>query len=312
MFFAFFISCKKDELPVPKHEAGDVITASVNMDPTYKWQIYYDLKTNSVVGQNLKTAWDLAFEADANGFHVILNSSKAMYAYNTNNSVFNEVTDTIGFEINKKWDSPTGNLDSTAIGDFRNTNSVYIIDRGYNELGEHQGFRKIQFLSVDVTKYLVRFANLDGSGDVTLQIEKDDNYNFTFLSFTSSNTLIVEPPKNSWDLVFTQYLHVFENPIQPYLVVGCLLNRYKTSATMNSSISFSEIDFDHASTSNLSSNINTIGYDWKTFTGGVFITHPEKNYIIKDSEGFYYKLHFVDFYNQSGEKGNPTWKFQQL
>ncbi len=308
-----FFSCKKEELPVPKHEAGDVITASVNMDVSYKWQIYYDLNTNTVVGQNLKTAWDLAFETNANGFHVVLNSSKVMFAYNTNIVNFSTVTDTIGFAVNKKWDAPTGNLDSTAIGDWRNSNFVYIIDRGYNELGVHQGFRKIQFLSVDATKFLVRFAQLNGTGDVTLEINKDDKYNFTFLSFTTSNTLIIEPPKATWDLVFTQYTHIFYDPQPtPYLVTGCLLNRYNTTAIMDSLIPFASIQFSDAQNYILSANINTIGYNWKTFTGGVFITHPHMTYVIKDSKGYYYKLHFIDFYDQLGNKGNPKWEYQKL
>lgn len=308
-----FISCKKDELPVPAHDPGNVITATVNMEASYKWQIYYDLKTNSVVGQNLKTAWDLGFESTSTGYRIILNTSKAMFAYNTGNTNFTAITDTIGFAANKKWDEASGNLDSTAIGDWRSTNNVYIIDRGYNELGIHEGFRKIQFQNVNAHKYEVRFSHLNGTGDITLQINKDSTYNFQFLSFDLNNILIVEPPKTTWDLVFTQYTHIFyEQKPTPYLVTGCLLNRYRTYAKMDSLITFTSIELQSAQTYILSSNINTIGYNWKTYTNGDFVTHPHMNYIIKDSEGFYFKLHFIDFYNSSGIKGNPKWEFQQL
>ena len=311
-FAILFTSCTKKELPIPAHNPGNMITSTVNMEANYKWQIYYNLKTNTVVGQNLKTAWDLGFETSANGFHIVLNTSKAMFASNTGNTNFTAVTDTIGFAINKKWDEPSGNIDSTAIGDWRTTNNVYIIDRGYSETGTHQGFRKIQFQNVDVNKYTIRFAQLNGTGDVTLQINKDSTYNFMFLSFANGQVVSAEPPKALWDLVFTQYTHVFYNPTTTYLVTGCLLNRYNTWAIMDSIIHFPQINFNSTFNYILSANINTIGYDWKTYTSGSYVINTKMNYIIKDSEGIYYKLHFIDFYNTSGVKGNPKWEVQQL
>jgi heme-binding HmuY-like protein len=306
-------SCKKDELPVPAHDPGNVITAAVDMEANYKWQFYYDLKTNTVVGQNIKTVWDLGFETSPDGFRVILNTSKAMFAKNAGSSGFSLITDTIGFAATKKWDEASGNPDSTAIGDWRTTNNTYIIDRGFNETGVHQGFRKIQFQSVDAEKYMVRFANMNGTGETVLQINKDSIYNFTFLSFTTNNVLIVEPPKASWDLVFTQYTHIFyDGEVTPYLVTGCLLNRYNTKTKMDSTTSFITIGFSDIENYTLSESINTIGYTWKEFTGGIYVTLSQMNYIIKDNEGFYYKLHFIDFYNTSGVKGNPKWEYQQL
>lgn len=312
-FIFLLFSCKKAELPVPAHDPGNVTTTTVNMESNYKWQLFYDLKTNNVVGQNLKTSWDLGFEATENGYRIILNTSKAMFARNTGNINFTSITDTIGFALNKKWDEPSGNLDSTAIGDWRSANNVYIIDRGYNETGVHQGFRKIQLQTVDANKYIVRFSQLNGTGDITLQINKDSTYNFQFLSFNTGSVLIVEPPKALWDLEFTQYTHIFySTTVTPYLVTGCLLNRYKTIAKMDSLVTFSSINLASAENYILSPSINTIGYTWKTYTSGLYVTHSQMNYIIKDSEGFYYKLHFIDFYNGSGVKGNPKWEFQQL
>lgn len=305
-------SCVKEELPVPKHDPGNVITNTVNMGSNYKWQVYFNLKNNTVVGENLKTIWDLGFETSSDGYRIILNSSKAMYAAKINQTDFNLVTDTVGFSAIKDFDSPTGNMEQTAIGDWRLIpNQVYLIDRGYNELGSHQGFRKIVFQSVDDYSYTVRFSQLNGSGETTLQIPKNNNYNFTFLSFTTSSTVMVEPPKKDWDIVFTQYL---EELSTPYLVAGCLLNRYKTTAKADSITTFNSINYDFAFCQLLSSNSNVIGYDWKeyNFTTSSYLVFPNKNYIIQDQNGFYYKLHFIEFYNNSGIKGNPTFEFQEL
>ena len=305
-------SCKKEELPVPAHNTGYVITATVNMESNYKWQIYYDLETNAVVGQVQKTAWDLGFEATADGYRIILNSAKAVFARNTQTTNFESITDTLGFVANKLWDAPTGDLDSTAIGDWRTSHFVYVIDRGYSETGVHQGFRKIQFQTVDPTHYTVRFAELDGVGETVLQINKDANYNFQHLSFDTKDVVLIEPKKDLWDLCFSQYTHVFYNPTTTYLVTGCLLNRNNTSAVMDSIVQFPAINYGTISNYTLSKNINTIGYDWKVYATGIYTTFPKMNYIIQNRNGFYYKLHFIDFYNATGIKGNPKWEYQKL
>lgn len=305
-------SCTKEELPVLPHNAGNVTTSTVNLEANYKWQVFYNLKTNTVVSQNLKTAWDLGFENNTEGYHLILNTSKVMMASNTHVTSFEEIKDTAGFYSHRKWDAPGGDMDSTAIGDWRGTNPVYIIDRGYSETGAHQGFRKIQLLQADAAKYVIRIANMNGSGDQTLEIKKDNDYNFMFLSFTNNQLVTIEPPKDKWDLVFTQYTHIFYNPVMPYLVTGCLLNRYHTQAAKDQTTDFLSITYNRALSYTLYPDINTIGYDWKTYTNDTYITNSDFNYIIRTSEGVYYKLHFIDFFNSSGAKGNPKWEYQEL
>lgn len=312
MIIFLFASCQKEELPIAAHDPGNVKTATVNMEANYKWQVFYNLKTNSVVSTNLKTAWDLGFETGTEGYHLILNASKVMLAYNKGAKSFEEVTDTNGFYQNQQWDSPSGSLDSTAIGDWRATTQTYIIDRGYSETGAHQGFRKLQIRSVDAAKYVIRYANLNGTGEQSIVITKDNAYNFMFLSLTSNQLVKVEPPKDKWDLVFTQYTHIFYNPTMTYLVTGCLLNRYQTQATLDKSSEFSAISYSNALAYKLTAGINSIGYDWKTYTGSTYTVNSKFNYIIRTGEGVYYKLHFIDFFNASGAKGNPKWEYQQL
>lgn len=313
VFFVFgLMACEKEELPVPRHESGDVTTSTVSLDPTYKWQVYFDLETNREVGRNLKTAWDLGFETSADGYHIVLNASKFMMAGKSAKTDFAQVTDTIGFGLAKNIDAATGNLDSTAFGDWRNGSPVYIVDRGVNEFGLHQGFRKVQVQGVDAHKFTVRFAQLNGTNETTLEVPKDSTYNLTFLSFAKRDTVHIEPPKKDWDLAFTQFNHVFYEPVfTQYLVTGCLLNRYHTHALMDSTVRFEGIDFAKAQSYNLSSNLNAIGFDWKSYTGSVYITHTKMNYIIRDQNGLYYKLRFIDFYD-AGKKGSPKWEFQKL
>ena len=305
-----FVACEKDEIPVPAHDPGDVITNSVNMDPLYKYQLYFDLETNSMVKKNHKTDWDLGFESSPSGNKVILNGAKYMLVANTGSSNFSGIIDTTGYTF--QVDMPSGSLDSTAIGNWT-ANNVYIINRGVDEFGIPQGISKIEFLSVNSASYSVHFSNLDGTNDVTLNIPKDTNYNFTYLSL-DGNIASIEPPKEDWDLHFSQYTHYYYNDHTTYLVTGCLSNRNKVEVAEVFNKDFSEITFSDVPNYIFSKNINTIGYDWKFYDFDIssYIILYNQNYIIKSTEGKYFKLHFIDFYDQFGVKGTPTFEFQEL
>lgn len=308
-------SCEVDESAIPKPAVKPgVQNNEMSMGNDYKYQIYFDFETNKAVAQNAKTTWDLAFECGADGYHITLNGSKSMFAYNTHATNFETMTDTTGKLGAKLWDEPSGNLDSTAVGDWRNKNEVYVIDRGYSESAVHQGFRKVQFLQSDAQTYTLKIADIDGSNSIERTISKDDLYNSIFLSLTDGQTVAVEPPKDTWDVAFTQYTHVFleSGALMPYLVTGCLLNRYQTSALRDTVSAFDAIDLASVESKTFSSDINTIGYDWKTYTGSTYIVNKTWNYVIKNRKGTYYKMHFISFFNTSGEKGSPSFEFQAL
>ena len=310
-----FVACEKEELPISPHNPGNVITNSIRMESDYRYQLFFDLATNKMVKRNLKVEWDLGFETTPQGNRIILNTSKLMFAANTQQTDFSAVTDTNGY--NFKWDEPSGNMDSTAIGNWIGTSYVYVIDRGFNSSGIHQGFKKIIFESVSNTSYQVRFANLDGTEKVTYSVAKDLTYNFTFLSLNGNgNTVSIEPQKETWDLAFSQYTHVFHDQTSttPYLVNGVLSNRNKVEISTIFNKSFEGISIDDITTSTFSTAINGIGYNWKeySFSTATFTVFANQNYLIKSTEGKYYKLHFIDFYDNLGTKGTPTFEFQEL
>ena len=39
---------------------------------------------------------------------------------------------------------------------------------------------------------------------------------------------------------------------------------------------------------------------------------PDMNYVIRDRDGFFYKLRFIDFNNDMGEKGYPKFEYVRL
>lgn len=307
----FFAACEPNELPIPKHVQGDVRKATVNVNTDYRYQVYYNLERNEMVGRVLKSTWDFAFEASPNGFNIKLNSGKAMYAFQSTQTDITQPLDTAGFGAGKRFDAPNGNMNETAIGNWRNHSNVYIVDRGYNEMGTSQGMIKLKILEATATNYTFETAQLNGSNHQVFTVSKNENYNFVYFSCNTFFPLLVEPPKNTWDIQFAQYT---EQLSEAYLVMGCLLNPTETAAIMDSSMAFNQIDFAYASTKVLSTHANSIGYDWKTFSFDLatYTVNPRMNYIIKTQQGVFYKLHFIDFYDKQGNKGNPVWEYQPL
>lgn len=305
--------CRKDELPVTPPDLGEITTTAIDLSPTYDKIIYFDLGTNSNKGEQEKTNWDLGFSCGTDTPYIVLNGAKVMQALEVTDKTFEEIT-THNSPNPYRAEHPTGRMDSLAI---RN-GTIYILDRGYNSSGSHQGYFKMQILEHNSVHFKGKFANINGSNEQTVTIEKDPAYNFVYMKWNPSGTIstpTIEPKKEEWDLVFTQYSEIFHSPeYMPYSVVGCLTNTFNTLAIRVTEKTFEEIDLGYAESLTLSNDRDEIGYDWKTFLydQNVYQIHYEKVYVVKDNEGYYYKLRFIDFYNQIGEKGTPTFEFQRL
>ncbi len=309
------IACEPEEIPISAHRSGDITTNSVDLTKDYRYQIFYKLNGNEVVAKNLKTAWDIGFESSEEGWHIVLNTSKAMLASSTEETNFSTIINTK--DLTWKFDVSNGNLDSTAIGDRRNQKTVYVIDLGYNLEGVKMGFKKVIFESYDNSHYTFKFADLDGTNEMSFRLTKNPSKNFTCFSFETQSIIEAEADKDSWDICFTQYQHLFYNDQDiafPYLVTGVLLNPNHTKATLDTLIGFESFTYEDVDKVSLSTNLSVIGYDWKTYDydASSFTINTKQNYIIKDGYGFYHKLHFIDFYNEKGEKGYPVFKSQQL
>lgn len=309
---ALLFSCEKEELPVPPRTPGPEIIAQVNMGGDYGQQIFYSLNNNQVVRQNPKTAWDIGLESGAEGWRIFLNSSRGGAAVQLENTDFESINNPTGIEW--KWDASSGNADSTAIGDYRESAATIIIDRGFDPAGNHTGYWKMKVIEVTSASYTFRCAEINGAQDTILTVPKSANTNLTAFSFDQLAEAEIEPPSDSWDLLFTQYVHIFYDPVTPYLVTGVIINRYQTTVAEVSDRNFDELALEHAEEYQFSNALDIIGYDWKTFdfASANFIIHPEKIYLINDSEGRYFKLKFIDFYTESGQRGAPRFEMQEL
>lgn len=315
-------SCFEEDKRVAPHLPGDLTVGTVELTQNYKYQVFFNLVDNETVKNNLISEWDLGFETSDSGWHVILNTSKMMLAGNSVNTNFEEVKSSSGLFMT--YDKSDGNLDSTAIGNWYNwsdenpesKNYVYVIDRGTDESSNLTGKKKIVFGFDDENNYTLRFADLNGNNEQAAVIVKDTTKNFVCFSF-ESGVVDIEPNKANWDLLFTKYstlLYTNDGDPYPYLVTGVLLNPYRVEAVRDSVNAFDEISLEKAENLILSPQMDIIGYEWKEydFDNSMYTVLPEKIYVIKDTQGYYYKLRFIDYYNSTGEQGYPMFEFLRL
>ncbi len=319
-----FQSCFKEDEKVSPHDMGDVQVDTIAMTQSYKYQVYYDLGTASGVSSNLKTSWDIGFECTPDGYHVILNTSNFMKVADMGIVPFAQAADTAG--LHWIFDKSDGNPDSNAIGKWFNilgddtvgNQHVYILDRGMDENGDPLGLRQIIFDSLKNNVYYFRLAFLDGGSPTLYSVPKDPLRNYALFSFKFNGVIqLFEPPKTDYDLLFTQYTTTLFTDIgepYPYLVTGVLLNSYGVSALNDTLHTFETVTLEQAMSLTLSSSLDIIGYDWKyyNFDTGSYTVKTNRLYIVRDTEGYYYKLRFIGFYNAQGEKGYPVMEFQKL
>jgi hypothetical protein len=85
-----------------------------------------------------------------------------------------------------------------------------------------------------------------------------------------------------------------------------------TSAARDTINSFYDITANDISDYTFSSAQDIIGYDWKDYEDNSYNINPNIFYIIKDQLGAYYKLKFAGFYNNTGERGFPSFQCIKL
>jgi hypothetical protein len=312
-FMLALFGCIKEESPVtPSPVDLSLIKSQIPLGTDYRYQAYFSLEKDSMLSRNLKFDWDVAFDAsNTEGVSLYLNSSKYMFASPVLNGNFETLKDTVGFFNNRRWDA-SNRPDSPAIGNIKLLDRFFVIDRGYDESGDAAGFVKIKLEAVNDKKIKFKYANINETKGTQIEIARSNTYNLVYFSFKTGKEAMVEPPKDNWDLHFTQYIHTFPNPYIPYLVTGVLTNPFNTTVAVDSLTAFDEVNRSFSQNMTFKKNLDVIGYNWKDFIDGTYITKSKYTYVIKNSKNMLFKLRFTDFYDAQGVKGTPRFEYQRL
>lgn len=316
-----FSSCFQEDEMVPPYEPGDLQTGTAGVGPYYGYQVYYDLTGNMAVDSNKVSAWDLSFESATGGWEIRLNTSMFMYAGNSLDTTFSQSISPSSLDM--VFDASSGNPDSTAIGEWTvdtpegtfSKRHVYLLDLGSDERGVAQGYMKVQF-GTSGQDYLIRYGAPGDLQGTTVRIGRDPSRRLVHFSF-GQGVLELEPPAGTWSLLFTRYTTMLvtnDGEYYPYIVVGTLLNPGGVTAARDTAHTFDGLVLADTAGMVLHATADVIGYDWKDydFEGGFYTIVPGKHYVIRNHDGYYYKLRFTNFYNATGEKGYPSFEFARL
>lgn len=313
-------SCFKEDVKINPPKPGNINTVTIEIGYPYLNQVYYNCEQNKIISTNTKYDWDLAFECGTNGYHIKMNTAKGILTSNQGSSNFNSVSSASGVEW--QWDNSNGNLNDTGIGewfDFQQDQSLgftYIIDLKYDIGGANLGYKKVNFLTVTDTTYTFKFANLDGTNEITYTIKKDNSVNFICFTFANGGkTKHIEPNKTDWDLCFTNYQHKFSNLPLPFVITGVLSNKYSGVIVAEDTLNnFTTLTLKDTVNYTFTNKLDEIGYDWKirNSADNSFTIDEQKSFLIRNQNGLYFKLRFIDFYNETGSKGYPKFEIQKL
>jgi len=294
-------------------------------------KVFMDLSANrqTIVNRN---NWDLGFYTGNDQFRVILNSSTAMMARQINKNDLNLVTaaDTAGFSTEVAFnqfapvttslpyiDYPNGDLNRTAIAAISATpdeNKVYIVNRGLapGNPAPARGWKKIRVLRNTSGGYTLQYADISATSFAAIDIAKDENYFFKYISF-DNGAVAVEPVKKKWDLAWTYFSNVtnFGAGEVPYLFQDIILLNRNVSIAKVMTATKAYVDFSVAdiATQTFLSTQNAIAADWRSGGGpGVSPSvRTDRYYIVKDGDNNYYKLRFTAL-TQNGERGYPAFE----
>lgn len=306
--------------------------------PTYPNKVFIDLSNNQQVAVN-RTTWDLAFYA-GDEFRVVLNASNGMMAAMVDETDLNAVTDAGELEDRLSYanvfnailgappawldeslswiDSPDGDLSQTAIAEISATdddNKVYIVNRGTGVGGGELGWKKIRVLR-NGNGYTLQHADLDASDFETINITKNADYNFIFVSF-SEGVVTVEPQKDKWDFAWTAFGNT--TPVGggltvPYYYQDVIVqnrNGVETAMVMTADIPYNDFSEEDIDAQIFGTSQINIGNNWRSSGGqaGPPSLYTDRYFIIKDPEGNVYKVRFTAL-TQAGERGRPQFEFQ--
>lgn len=255
---------------------------TVSIGAGYVNENYYTLSDGSE-NAIIRNDWDLAFASDPLGFAsstVRINGGSGVELFKYSSAIADWSTlDTTGFN----W---TGNGlrnsdEDWSIGAFNNITPTSSLDLGWGTYSvithvvsgdrifivklTNGGFKKLIVESLQGGVYTVKYADLNGSNETITTITKS-NYagkNFAYLSLQNGTKIDREPISSSWDLLFTGY----QRGIDGYGVKGVLSN---VDTKVAKAYPVTDVVAEDFVGQNFTSNIGTIGYDWKTINFTTF------------------------------------------
>ena len=336
---AAFSACKKDTDPVfivPPSNGAQIIMNGIAGNESGSAagnSVYLDLSSDKTTTA-LRTGWDLGFYCGSD-FRVILNNTSSAGAkiLAKNDLTVVVAADTVGLTLATSQTNPlpdqlaffddvAGDLTKTVIPAVSATdadNKVIIVNRGTGGGIAARSWIKLRVLRNVSGGYTLQYAGITETTFKTLQVAKDANYHFKFVSFDNSITA-VQPEKDRWDITwsYSVYQTNFGAGNVPYNFSDLIAVNYLAGVTSaeklyvdaaTATAAYTAFNKDSVAKTTMSTDRWAIGSRWRS-TQPATGAKTDRFYIIKDVNGNYYKLKCVDMgVNDGGTRGKPKFLY---
>ncbi len=293
------------------------VADTVTLGASYVNHVYYSLVTGQKT-TNAVSEWDVAFQANGITFGVWVNRGagyKAFLVPNLDATDWGTAVDTTGFST---WVALENGKTTWADGAF-NQNPTNQFDVGwgiYTGPPAHEvngdsiylvsypdgSFKQLLIENLNVSRYVFRFADLDGTNEVVDSVAKTNDRNLSYYSLRDAVELDLEPANSTWDLWFTYGLtaDVIAGPPGTPLSVasGSVYTNRGIQSVQVSGVPNDSADYMTAAFDSMIFNIGD-SYRVRTMAWEV----PDSNvYFVKAKDTEIYKLVFTAYEGQGTGK----------
>ncbi|GAA3516320.1 hypothetical protein GCM10022393_32990 [Aquimarina addita] len=294
-------------------------TVNISMGAGYTNQVFYKLSTDTE-NSYLSDSWDVAFlRTDNFDFAIRMNDANGAEVFEASNDpndwsnidIANEASWTKLYNSDTNWKEGAFQKGSATYGwgEYNIANHhvegtvIFVIK--YAD-GSYRKFINDDFFG----GYTFRYATWDGmnwSTDQTATVSNTNNpdHEYNYYSFTTDAEVIAEPVMSDWDFKFTRYYTELPPDATPYLVTGIMHSDQVTVAQNDETGGSGD-----TSSLNYSTDINTIGYDWKSFTGTGFSVNSDMAYYVKYANETVYRVYFTSFSGSS--TGDVSFNYENI
>jgi hypothetical protein len=289
------------------------VTDTVSIGAGYSQQSWYKLQSGDAVSA-AKAEWDIAFELSAQGSSILFNTvaGASLWAYPNADTSGWATLDTAGIgSWQARWNSDTS-WSEGAFSRYLNTGDPFDLGWGvYSSLTHYVtgdslyvvklgngAYKKLWIRKLATGMYTFTHADLNGSNlqDRTITKSTYAGKNFVYYSLQNDAILDREPLGTDWDLFFTQYTAFIPSA---YTVSGVLVNKNDEVAKVENVADVNT--YTNWAAATFQTEINTIGYGWKAFTGA-WVIQDSLLYFLRKPSGEVWKLIFTGF--EGGATGN--------
>ncbi|AUP80623.1 T9SS type A sorting domain-containing protein [Flavivirga eckloniae] len=300
-------------------------TVNLSMAASYANQVYYKLNTQTETTY-AANSWDISMlRTDNFAFSLRINDHIGVEVFEASNKpndwnsidIANEASWTKLYNSDIKWNEGAFDKGSATYGwgeyniATHHVEGTIIFVLKYAD-GTYRKFINDDYFGGHTFRYSTwNSGTSTWSADQTATVSNTTNPNNSrnYYSFENNTEVIAEPATTDWDLKFTKYYTEVPNGsggTQPYLTTGVLVN---------SGLEVAENDEPGGMPANpnltYATNINTIGYDWKTFDfSSGWLIDSNKAFYVKYADNTIYRLYFTAF-SGSGT-GDLTFKFEDV